>query len=122
MIRTVASMLAVVTLLAGAGQARAEVFDLREIMGGGPNFRDGGFGGSSPIPRQTVNFMGNYAPGTIYINTARNQGPHQTFRTVHHSTPVREAFLNVRKINHPLRVSSKVSRALLPSPRRCCLF
>jgi lipoprotein-anchoring transpeptidase ErfK/SrfK len=73
MIRTVASMLAVVTLLAGAGQARAEVFDLREIMGGGPNFRDGGFGGSSPIPRQTVSFAGNYAPGTIYINTAERR-------------------------------------------------
>ena len=39
-------------------------------MGGGPNF---GAGGSSPIRRQTVSFSGNYAPGTIYINTAERR-------------------------------------------------
>ena len=35
-----------------------------------PNFQRGG---SSPIRRQTVNFSGRYAPGTIYINTAERR-------------------------------------------------
>jgi hypothetical protein len=74
MIRAVASMLAVVTLLAGAGQARAQGFDLlRDILGGSPDYNAGGLGGSSPIPRQTVSFASNYAPGTIYINTAERR-------------------------------------------------
>ena len=43
-------------------------------MGGGPNFfATAAIGGSSPIPRTTVNFAGNYAPGTIYINTAERR-------------------------------------------------
>ena len=58
------------TLLAGTGQARAEGFDSRDIMGGGPNFR---LGSANPIPRQTVNFNGPYAPGTIFINTAERR-------------------------------------------------
>jgi lipoprotein-anchoring transpeptidase ErfK/SrfK len=74
MIRVFALLLAAVTLLAGAGQARAQgsqgFFDLRDIMGGGPNFN---VGGSSPIPRQTVSFAGNYSPGTILINTAERR-------------------------------------------------
>ena len=45
---------------------------MRDIMGGGPNFFGGG-GGSSPIPRTTVSFAGNYAPGTIFINTAERR-------------------------------------------------
>ena len=73
MIRTFVTLLAVVTLLAGAGQARAQESDARDIMGGGPNFRNGWLGGSSPIQRQTVSFAGNYAPGTIYINTAERR-------------------------------------------------
>ena len=73
MIRAFALLFAAVTVLAGAGHAQAQGFDLRDIMGGGPNFRDGGFSGSSPIQRSTVNFAGNYAPGTIYINTAERR-------------------------------------------------
>src|SRR5260370_23179479 len=72
MIRVFALLLAAVTLLAGAGQARAQGFgfDRPDLIGGGPNF---GIGGSSPIPRQTVSFVGNYAPGTILINTAQRR-------------------------------------------------
>jgi lipoprotein-anchoring transpeptidase ErfK/SrfK len=69
MIRVFALLLAIATLLAGAGQARAQ-FDSRDIMGGGPNF---GFGGASPIPRTTVSFSGGYAPGTILIDTAERR-------------------------------------------------
>ena len=48
--------------------------DSRDIMGGGPGFfRPGMPSGSSPIPRTTVNFDSNYAPGTIYINTAERR-------------------------------------------------
>ncbi|CAN7687659.1 L,D-transpeptidase [Bradyrhizobium sp. LjRoot220] len=76
MIRVFALLLAAVTVLAGVGQAQAQefggFFDMRDILGGGPNFRSGG-GGSGPISRQTVSFAGNYAPGTIYINTAERR-------------------------------------------------
>ena len=78
MIRAFALLFAAVTVLAGAGQAQAQgfqsqgFFDTRDIMGGGPDFFRGG-GGSSPISRSTVSFNGNYAPGTIYINTAERR-------------------------------------------------
>jgi len=71
MTRAFAYVFAVLTMLAGVGQAQAQV-DMRDIMGGGPGFFGGG-GGSSPIRRQTVNFAGNYAPGTIYINTGERR-------------------------------------------------
>ena len=71
MTRACALLFAAVVVLAGAGQARAQgFFDMRDIMGGSDNFRGGG---SSPIPRQTVSFPGQYAPGTIYINTAERR-------------------------------------------------
>jgi lipoprotein-anchoring transpeptidase ErfK/SrfK len=71
MTRAFALLFAALTLLAGVGPARAQgLFDMRDIMGGGDNFRGGG---SSPIRRQTVNFSGQYAPGTIYINTAERR-------------------------------------------------
>jgi lipoprotein-anchoring transpeptidase ErfK/SrfK len=66
MARAFAVLFAAVTLLAGAGHARAQGFDSRDIMVGGPNFM---VGGSSPIPRTTVSFASNYAPGTIVVNT-----------------------------------------------------
>ena len=70
MIRAFALLVAAVTLLAGAGQARAESQDSRDIMGFGPSF----FGsGASPIPRTTVNFSSEYAPGTIIVNTAERR-------------------------------------------------
>jgi lipoprotein-anchoring transpeptidase ErfK/SrfK len=71
MTRAFALLFAALTLLAGAGHARAQGLDMRDIMGGGPNFFQGG--GSSPIPRATVNFDGGYAPGTIFINTAERR-------------------------------------------------
>src|SRR5665213_1888765 len=73
MIRAFAVLFAALTLLAGAGQARAQGFqgfDSRDIMGGGPNFFTGG---ASPIPRTTVNFSSEYAPGTIIVNTAERR-------------------------------------------------
>ena len=71
MTRAFALLVAAMTLLAGAGHAQAQgFFDMRDVMGGGPNFR---FGGSSPIPRQTVSFVSNYAPGTILINTTERR-------------------------------------------------
>jgi lipoprotein-anchoring transpeptidase ErfK/SrfK len=72
MIGAFASLLAAVTLLVGAGQAHAQGFgfDRPDLIGGGPNFS---IGGSNPIPRQTVSFAGNYAPGTIFIDTAERR-------------------------------------------------
>jgi lipoprotein-anchoring transpeptidase ErfK/SrfK len=70
MTRAFALLVAAMTLLAGAGHAQAQGFDMRDIMGGGPNFS---LGGSSPIPRTTVSFAGNYSPGTIFINTAERR-------------------------------------------------
>ena len=71
MIRFFAAPIAAIALLAAtAGGARAEEFDSRDIMGGGPNFFRGG---SSPIPRTTVNYSGTYAPGTIVVNTSERR-------------------------------------------------
>ena len=70
--RPIALMFAALTLLAGAGQVQAEGFgfDSRDVMGGGPNF----FGsGASAIPRTTVNYSTEYAPGTIVVNTAERR-------------------------------------------------
>jgi hypothetical protein len=36
--------------------------------------------------------LGSAGIGETDVNTARHQGPHQTFRTVHRSTPVRPLF------------------------------
>ena len=69
MTRVFALLFTAVIALAAAGHARAQ--DVRDIMGGGPNFFGGG--GSSPIPRTTVNFDSNYAPGTIFISTAERR-------------------------------------------------
>ena len=71
MIRFFAAPIAAIALLtATAGGALAEEFDSRDIMGGGPNFFRGG---SSPIPRTTVNYAGTYAPGTIVVNTSERR-------------------------------------------------
>src|SRR5262245_26980191 len=51
--------------------AQAQFYgDSRDVMYGGPNFFHGGVG---PIPRQTVMYPSNYAPGTIVINTAERR-------------------------------------------------
>ncbi len=60
---------AMALLLAVTGNASAEFFDSREVMGFGPMFQ----GGASPIPRSTVMYPTNYAPGTIVINTAERR-------------------------------------------------
>jgi lipoprotein-anchoring transpeptidase ErfK/SrfK len=70
MIRAFAVLFVAVTMLAGSGQVRAQLFDMRDIMGGGPNLS---VAGSSPISRQTVSFAGNYASGTIFIDTAERR-------------------------------------------------
>jgi lipoprotein-anchoring transpeptidase ErfK/SrfK len=71
MIRFFAAPIAAIALLtATAAGAFAEEFDSRDIMGGGPNFFRGG---SSPIPRTTVNYSGTYAPGTIVVNTSERR-------------------------------------------------
>jgi lipoprotein-anchoring transpeptidase ErfK/SrfK len=48
-----------------------------DIMSGGPALFGGpryfGGGGAGPIPRETVYFPANYAPGTIVINTAERR-------------------------------------------------
>jgi lipoprotein-anchoring transpeptidase ErfK/SrfK len=75
MTRAFVLLFAALTVLAGAGHAQAQGsgswgVDSRDIMGGGPNFFGGG---SSPIPRTTVSYPTNYAPGTIVVNTAERR-------------------------------------------------
>jgi lipoprotein-anchoring transpeptidase ErfK/SrfK len=72
MIRAFAFVFAALMVLAGAGQALAQEMDFRDLFRGGPNFFRSG-GGSGPIPRTTVGFASNYAPGTIVINTAERR-------------------------------------------------
>jgi len=52
-----------------ATAASAEDFDTRDTMDFNFNFKPG----VSPIPRQTVNFQSQYAPGTIIVNTAERR-------------------------------------------------
>jgi lipoprotein-anchoring transpeptidase ErfK/SrfK len=71
MIRSfIASIAALALMVAGAGGASAEMFDSRDVMGFGPSFFRGG---SSPITRTTVTYMGNYAPGTVVVNTGERR-------------------------------------------------
>jgi L,D-transpeptidase catalytic domain len=87
MTRGLGLLCAAVAMLA-AGHAQAQGFDMRDIMGGGPNFRGGGYGGGytggygggyaggysgSPIQRSTVMLQSSYAPGTIVINTSERR-------------------------------------------------
>ena len=72
MTRVFALLVAAAALVAGTAGASAQGFDMRDIMGGGPNFRGGG-GGSSPIPRSTVSYASNYSPGTVVVNTAERR-------------------------------------------------
>ena len=64
---------AAMALLAGAGHAQAQGLfeDSRDIMGGGTNFFSRG--SANPIPRTTVSYPANYAPGTIVIDTAERR-------------------------------------------------
>ena len=75
------TLLVSLAALVGGTAARAQGVDMREMMGGGPSFyrygnQGGGYyggGGGGPIPRQTVNYPTNYAPGTIVVNTAERR-------------------------------------------------
>jgi lipoprotein-anchoring transpeptidase ErfK/SrfK len=71
MTRFFAFLLTTVTLLAGIGHARAQGYDVMRdgFFGGGGSYG----GGSSPIQRTAVNFASNYAPGTIFIDTAERR-------------------------------------------------
>jgi lipoprotein-anchoring transpeptidase ErfK/SrfK len=69
MTRFLALLVTAAALVAGTASATAQV-DMRDVMGGGPNFRGGG---SSPIPRTTVSYAGNYSPGTIVVDTAERR-------------------------------------------------
>jgi len=72
----VVSAIVAVLLMAAMSQAQAQFrdngqfWDNRDIMGGGPDYFGGG---ASPIPRETVMYPTNYAPGTIVINTAERR-------------------------------------------------
>jgi lipoprotein-anchoring transpeptidase ErfK/SrfK len=67
----VSALLSVV--LAGTGPAAADDTETRNYFGTGMGSIFGGGGGSGPIPRTTVNFAENYAPGTIVVNTAERR-------------------------------------------------
>ena len=60
------------SMLAAPLAASAQGFDSREIMGGGFD-KFNYSGGASSIPRTTVNFSSNYAPGTIVVATAERR-------------------------------------------------
>ncbi len=64
------ALLLIASLALLAGPAHAQFLDMRDVMGGGPNFFSQG---SSPIPRTTVNFPSDYRPGTIVVNTAERR-------------------------------------------------
>jgi lipoprotein-anchoring transpeptidase ErfK/SrfK len=70
MTRGFAFLVAAVTLLAGIDHARAQGFDMRDVMGGSSFF---GLGRSSSARREVVSFVSQYKPGTIYIDTAERR-------------------------------------------------
>jgi lipoprotein-anchoring transpeptidase ErfK/SrfK len=70
MTRGFAVLVAAVTLLAGIDNARAQGFDMRDVMGGGSFF---GLGRSSSARREVVSFVSQFKPGTIYIDTAERR-------------------------------------------------
>jgi lipoprotein-anchoring transpeptidase ErfK/SrfK len=83
MTRTLMLLVAGMALLGGSAASHAQGVDMRELMGGGPGFSRGGGsyyqgggyygGGGGPIPRQTVSYPANYAPGTIVVDTAERR-------------------------------------------------
>ncbi|MBR1092626.1 L,D-transpeptidase [Bradyrhizobium manausense] len=64
-----AQLTAIALLLAGAADASAA--GMIDFTGTASTSYLGG--GSSPIPRTTVTYNGNYAPGTIVVNTAERR-------------------------------------------------
>jgi len=96
MTRALTLLVALAALLGPGVASRAQGVDMRELMDGGrpsfyrygPGYQGGGYqgggryyqgggyyggGGGGPIPRQTVTYPGNYAPGTIVVNTAERR-------------------------------------------------
>jgi lipoprotein-anchoring transpeptidase ErfK/SrfK len=67
--RGVGFLIAAAALMAMVGNASADETDTRTFM----DFNFKMSGGASTIPRTTVNFAGNYAPGTIIVNTAERR-------------------------------------------------
>jgi lipoprotein-anchoring transpeptidase ErfK/SrfK len=71
--RAVVTLAALGALFLNLASANAQGYP-GDIMSGGQSFFGGGFGGGAgPIPRETVYFPTNYAPGTIVINTAERR-------------------------------------------------
>jgi lipoprotein-anchoring transpeptidase ErfK/SrfK len=68
MTRLLTVILTAATLVAGTGFAMADAEFNPFIDLFGMN-QGGGGGGTGPIPRTTVSFQGNYAPGTIIVDT-----------------------------------------------------
>lgn len=66
MVRTFGFLIAAMALLGATSGASADEADTRTFMD--PGYRIP-FGGASSIPRTTVNFAGDYKPGTIIVNT-----------------------------------------------------
>ena len=68
-------LVSILSFSAAMQYARANTLLLEEILtGGAPRGRTGGlFGGSSSIPRTTVNYAGRELPGTIVINTGERR-------------------------------------------------
>jgi lipoprotein-anchoring transpeptidase ErfK/SrfK len=74
MIRGLGWLCAATAMLAASyAQAEGLGFNIGDVMGGGPNFRGGHYGGSSPIRRTTVILQTSYPPGTILINTSERR-------------------------------------------------
>ena len=72
------------------------------------------------IERGDKMHLGGAGIGEADVHAARDQGPHQTFRTVHRSTPVRSLY--GLQINHCSRLSSKGARTLLLHTRKQSFF
>jgi len=78
--RFLAGLLVALTAFAGTFDgAKADTISEEILTGGAPRGRlpgslwGGGGGGASPIPRTTVNYAANHAPGTIVINTTERR-------------------------------------------------
>jgi len=80
--RFVAALTLAAALFGSAVVANAQMYDPEgRYSGGNPRPRSGalfgtigGFGsGAGPIPRTTVNYAGNHAPGTIVVNTTERR-------------------------------------------------
>ena len=72
MMRVFLAAVATVALVASSAAQAGFFDDQPDVMGTGPNFFQNQ-SGVSPIPRETVTYPDNYAPGTIVVNTAERR-------------------------------------------------